>query len=83
VRKSVNQEEVIAAIKECTKNLGHVPSAPELRKIARIGTYAVRKTFGTYTRALQACELERQGAGYEVALRTLFQEWAGLVRSFG
>jgi hypothetical protein len=82
-RYAVNREEMIAAIKDSTEKLGHVPSTPEFLKFAKISIRMVRKHFGTYTRALEACGLERQGAGYQISMKSLFMEWAGLVRKLG
>ena len=79
----MNKEEVIAAIKECTARIGHVPSFPELQVTMKVSKRALRMAFGTYTDALRACGLERRGAGYQVGQRELFQDWAGLVRKLG
>ncbi len=80
----MTKEEIIAAIRECAEKLGHAPSLPELRAnivyqpIARCESH-----FGSYSRALEACGLERQGAGFQLAMKPLFMEWAGLVRRLG
>jgi hypothetical protein len=78
----MTKEEVMAAIQECTAKLGHVPSFPELQQM-KVSKRAVRANFGTYTGALKACGLERRGSGYEVGQRSLFLDWAGLVRKLG
>jgi len=79
----VTKEEIIAAIKECTAMLGHVPSQPELQVRMNVRKRAIRAGFGTYAAALAACGLERHGAGYQVSRKTLFEDWARLVRSLG
>ncbi len=79
--KIVTKEEVIAAMKECAVSLGHAPSFPELRKLTQVILWDIRKNFGTYGRALQACDLKRHGGGYKLEMRTLFQEWAEATRS--
>lgn len=79
----MNKEEIIAAIKECTEKLGHVPSYPELQVTMQVSKRAIRKHFGTYTEALAACGLERHGAGYELSRQTLFLDWARLTRELG
>ena len=78
-RETMTKEEVMAAIQECTTRLGHVPSFPELQQM-KVSKRAVRMHFGTYTGALRACGLERRGSGYEVSQKSLFLDWAGLVR---
>jgi hypothetical protein len=77
----VTKEEVIAAMKECAVSLGHAPSFPELRKLTQVILWDIRKNFGTYGRALQACDLKRHGGGYKLEMRTLFGEWAEATRS--
>jgi Homing endonuclease associated repeat len=79
----VTKEEIIAAIQECHAKLGHVPSFTELQKLVKIGKRTLLTNFGTYTAALSACGLERQGPGYEVGPRSLFLDWAGLTRNMG
>jgi hypothetical protein len=79
----MTKEEIIAAIRECAEKLGHAPSLPELRANISISHRTMRKSFGSYSRALEACGLERQGAGFQLAMKPLFMEWAGLVRRLG
>ena len=43
----------------------------------------MRSNFGNYSRMLETCGLERQGAGFRVGMRTLFLDWAGLARKLG
>ena len=76
----LSKEEVIATIQECARKLGHCPSIPELNAKAKINLPTLRKNFGTYSRALRECGLERQGPGYKVDLMKLFTEWAQMVR---
>jgi len=83
LEQSVTKEEVIAAMKECAATLGHAPSFPELRKLAQVILWDIRKNFGTYARALQACGLDRTGGGHKIDQKALFQEWARIVRSLG
>jgi hypothetical protein len=83
LEKKMTRDEVIAAMKECADTLGHAPSFPELRKLAQVILWDIRKNFGTYARALQASGLERRGGGHKVDQRALFLEWARIVRSLG
>ena len=43
----------------------------------------MRSNFGNYSRMLETCGLEREGAGFRVGMRTLFLDWAGLARKLG
>jgi hypothetical protein len=79
----VTKEEVMNAIKECAEKLGQVPCRKDLQKTMKISVRTVRKLFGTYTRALNECGMERRGSGYQVTLEALFIEWATLVRRLG
>ena len=81
--KIVTKEEVIAAIHECAARLGRVPSLPQLKKNTTVGVYDIRSNFGTWTRALRACGLQREGAGYQLGAKALFLDWAALVRKLG
>jgi Homing endonuclease associated repeat len=78
----VTREEIIAAIKECETNLGHVPSCTELKQ-AKVSKRGVLNHFGSYRAALLACGMERAGHGHKVSMRLLFLDWAGLVRKMG
>jgi HNH endonuclease len=79
----MSKEEIIAAIQESTARLGHVPSVTELERLTKLGKRDIRRCFSNYKAALEACGLERQGIGYEVELKTLFLDWAAIVRKLG
>jgi hypothetical protein len=81
--KTVTKEEVIAAMTESADTLGHAPSFPELRKLTQVILWDIRKNFGTYGRALQACGLTRHGGGYKLDMKALFREWAEATRTLG
>jgi hypothetical protein len=79
----VTKEEMIAAVRECAEKMGRAPSFPELQVSTKITTRTMRSNFGNYSRMLETCGLERQGAGFRVGMRTLFLDWAGLARKLG
>jgi Homing endonuclease associated repeat len=83
VTKNTTPEEVIAIVRKCAEELGHVPSLDELLRITKISKYLVRRHFGPYVKALEACGLERHGCGYRVEMRNLFLDWGGIVRKLG
>jgi hypothetical protein len=76
----MTKEEIIAAVVKCTEELGHAPSVGELISRTKVSIYAIRKSFGSYRRVLEACGLERGGSGYTVGLDALFPDWAAVVR---
>ena len=63
----LTKDELKAAIVASVAKLGHVPSRAELLKQAGVTPRNIRKHFGTYQSALEACGLERNGAGQESA----------------
>ena len=70
----------MAAITGVTETLGHVPSYAELMKTGKVSGRQIVKHFGTYTRALRACNLERSTGGKKLPLEKLFLDWARVVR---
>jgi hypothetical protein len=79
----MTKEEITTAIQECAEKIGHAPSTVELRKIADISHRQIRKNFGSYSGALEACGLTRRGPGYVMSSCDLFLEWATIVRRLG
>ncbi len=61
----MTREEVIAVIRNAAEELGRVPTFTQLLEMKRLSQYDIRKNFGVYASALQACGLEGQGSGYE------------------
>jgi Homing endonuclease associated repeat len=76
----MTKQQITAGIQECAGKLGRVPTHNELAKLAGISRRVVRRQFGTYTRALGECNLERKGGGAKVEMEDLFRDWAGVVR---
>ena len=76
----MSKEQLMAAIGEVTEKLGHVPSHAELMRSGKVSGRQIVKHFGTYTRALRACNLERSTGGHKVPLEKLFLDWARVVR---
>jgi hypothetical protein len=79
-RRNTSKVEVIAAILGCAEKLGRVPTVAELIKYERIDRVEVRKHFGNYTAALEACNLEVPERGRKLEMDRLFEDWAGVVR---
>jgi hypothetical protein len=83
ITENTSKEEVSAAIRKCAEELGHVPSMDELLRVTGMSKYLIRRHFGAYTKALEACGLERHGCGYRVEMKNLFLDWAAIVRKLG
>ncbi|HZI57140.1 MAG TPA: hypothetical protein VFF39_10215 [Verrucomicrobiae bacterium] len=76
----MTKQEIMAAIKECARNLGHTPNVSELTRITGIRRRAIQRHFGTYIWALHECHLERRGPGGKVGLEDLLRDWARITR---
>jgi|GEM_PF-167548 len=76
----MTKEQLMAAIVEVADKLGHVPSHAELMRSGKVNGRQIVKYFGTYTRALRACNLERSTGGKKLPLEKLFLDWARVVR---
>jgi hypothetical protein len=79
----VTREEIITAMNDCATELGHAPNVSEFRRITKTSLNQIRKNFGNYTRLLSASGMERRGAGYTASLKSLFLDWARVVRETG
>jgi hypothetical protein len=78
----VTKQEIIAAILKCAEKLGHVPSRVELMKYGGVKRQQIVKHFGSYERALRACNLERKPR-QKAEMDVLFRDWASVVRALG
>jgi len=77
--EAMSKEEIIAAIRKCSHELGRTPTLNELIERANIATRTIRKAFGNYGMALQACGMEPP-PGVPTPLEDLFKDWAEVVR---
>ena len=79
----VTKEQIIEAMRLCTRKLGRIPTVRELRRMTGIHGFEVRKVFGTVGAALKAAGLEAKGLGYVASTEELLLEWAALARKVG
>jgi hypothetical protein len=79
----MSKEEIVAAAKKLAAELGHAPNLAEFRTLTKISKNQIRKNFGTFTQMMAVSEVERHGSGWVVDLRSLFVDWAGIVRKTG
>ena len=79
----MSKEEIIAAVKKCAEELGHTPNQAEFRTLTKITKNQIRKNFGTFTQMMAASEIVCRGSGVVVDMKSLFLDWAGLVRNLG
>jgi hypothetical protein len=78
----VSKEEIMAAIRKCTEEMGHCPSLGELTRKARVSRREVQKFFGNYGMAVRACGMD-PAKGSPTKVKDLFADWAGVVRKLG
>ena len=76
----MTKEEVITLISQCAEKLGHTPNLTELTEAENVKRQHIRRLFGSYKRALLACNLEKNGPGHTLTLEELFIDWATVVR---
>jgi hypothetical protein len=83
MERKETKEEIIAAIKKCSAEVGHVPTMAEVRRATKLTKFAIKRHFTTFEAALCACGLDPTGPGYLISEMTLFLDWAALVRKMG
>jgi Homing endonuclease associated repeat len=76
----MTKEDVLALISQCAEKLGHAPNLTELTEAGNVKRQHIRRLFGSYKRALVACNLERGGPGHQLSMEELFLDWARVVR---
>jgi len=79
----VSQEQIIAAIQTCARQLGRVPTRVELKQIAGISYPTLRYTFGNMARAVREAGFEPTSRGQSVSDENLLLDWARVVRDLG
>lgn len=77
----MTRQQLIDAVMECAKTLGHTPSHVELMKHASASRKAVRRHFSNYGSLLAECGLSGIGSGYKAALGDVFRDWATVART--
>ena len=70
----MSKEEVMTAIRECSKELGRTPSLGELTERIHLSTRAIRRLFGNYGMAVRACGME-PAKGSPTKVEDLFVDW--------
>jgi Homing endonuclease associated repeat len=76
----MSRKEMIEAIQECARKLGHVPSQTEARKMKGITVPMIRRNFGTYTQLMGECKLKGRRQGQKLETEMLLRGWATVVR---
>jgi hypothetical protein len=79
----VTKEEVIRAIRACTRKLGRIPTKKELRELTGITEKRVSNRFGSLGQAIRAAGLEPRGPGYQLKIDTVLKDWATVARKLG
>jgi Homing endonuclease associated repeat len=83
LERTVTKEEVIRAIRACTRKLGRIPTKKELRELTGITEKRVSNRFGSLGQAIRAAGLEPRGPGYQLKIDTVLKDWAAVARKLG
>ena len=79
----MTKEEMISLMKKLAAEQGEAPTLMKFLETGKLTSRAFRKQFATYNDALEQAGLKRQGAGHPVPMKTLFEDWARVVRRLG
>lgn len=82
-RNHPSKEDMISLMKQLTEQNGEAPTFEGFCEAANVTARTLRKSFGTWSSALQQAGLKRQGSGYPVPMDQLFRDWGGVVRRLG
>jgi hypothetical protein len=79
-KKNITKEEIIAAIRACTKKLGFVPGLRELENLTNVMRHDIITLFGNYAAVLKVCKLRKTGTGMKAETKDLLLDWVRVVR---
>src|SRR2546425_430569 len=74
------KDEVITAIRECGRTLGHPPSRSEFKSRSRMTEYHVLTHFPSWREAVRAAGLEADASNVRLDDGVLLTDWGDLVR---
>ena len=79
-QKPVTTQQIITAIRECARKLGHPPNRIELAGMAGINRRIVDKRVGGLSHALKLCDMKLSRECRKLKLPELLGDWANVVR---
>ena len=82
-RRKFTKEEIRNIVMEFARELGRTPTLKEVKASKGLTVKVFVKFFGSYSKALEDCDLEPSGPGHRVDMTKLFEEWAGVARKLG
>jgi hypothetical protein len=80
---SQSQQQIIAAIQTCARQLGRVPTRVELKQITGISYPALRYSFGNMARAVREAGFEPVSTSQAISEEDLLLDWAQVARKLG
>jgi hypothetical protein len=80
---SQSQQQIIAAIQTCARQLGRVPTRVELKQITGISYPTLRYSFGNMARALREAGFEPVSTRQAISEEDLLLDWAQVARKLG
>ncbi|HEU5415008.1 MAG TPA: hypothetical protein VFW31_14670 [Candidatus Angelobacter sp.] len=80
MRKSLTKEQIVAAIKRSSSELGRSPTMEELARKFHVCRGTIQKKFGSYSMALEMAGLGSPRNRIKYSMKDLFLDWAGIAR---
>src|ERR1700736_1183356 len=81
--RMTTKEEILAAIRRATEELGRAPSRGELRRITGVSHYRVLAEFPTLREAVRAAGLEPNPKGEKISTEDLLSDWKRVAEKLG
>src|ERR1700736_975024 len=81
--RMTTKEEILAAIRRATEELGRAPSRGELRRLTGVSHYRVLAEFRTLREAIRAAGLEPNRKGLRVSTDELLKDWTRVAKALG
>ncbi|MBZ5508769.1 MAG: hypothetical protein LAO78_25185 [Acidobacteriia bacterium] len=76
----MTKDEITAAILAFAEKLGKTPTRRQLMQETAVTRSDLTRHFGSYERAVNACNLKRNTGGKKVTMGEIFRDWAKVVR---
>src|SRR6185312_12401148 len=80
---AMTRNEILAAIRRASEELGRSPSRGELRRITGVSHYRVLAEFSTLREAVRAAGLEPNPKGEKISTEDLLSDWKSVAEKLG
>lgn len=76
----INKDDILAAIRKCTADLGHVPARSEFLAWSKLSEYQVLNFFSSWNDAVRKAGLQANTSNLKIDDETLLRDWAEIAR---